>query len=653
MAVATLQNVEKSYGQRVLLDHASLTIYEGERVGFIGPNGAGKSTLFKILTGHIVPESGDVAITRGIKIGHLEQDPQFDPGNTVIDEAELAFARLHELNHKLRDLEHKMAEVQGDALEKVMEDYQTVQHDFDLEGGYAFQHKLEATLEGVGLDRASWEQPVTSLSGGQKSRLALAKILIAEPDLLLLDEPTNHLDLAAIEWVENYLKDFKGAVIVISHDRYLLDRIATRIVWLNQAKLYSYPGNYSAFVEQKELQELTQQRAYEEQQADIEKQKEFVRRFGAGQRAREAKGREKRLNRLLESDDLIQGVANQRSINIGMSTDQRAGDQVLQVRELSKNYDTRPLWSDVTFRVVRGERIGIIGPNGSGKTTLLESIAGRRDADSGVVKWGANITQGYYDQKLADFNPDFTVYEELSHGRVGTTPQEYRDILGALLFRGNDADKRMDMLSGGERARVALAKLILDKPNVLLLDEPTNHLDIASAEALENTLRAFPGTLLFVSHDRYFLNKLSTRLLVLDPVKGVTDFDGNYEKWHDKQLADAARAAELKAQKSKPQSKQPAPAPKPAAKPAPSGGGAATAVKKKDNPYLRPFGKLTLPELEREIQQTERAVESAQQSFGNPDVYKDPAKASKAQRDHDAAKAKLEQLEAEYYAREQ
>ncbi|HZZ41545.1 MAG TPA: ABC-F family ATP-binding cassette domain-containing protein [Tepidisphaeraceae bacterium] len=643
MAVATLSNVEKSYGQRVLLDHASLTVYEGERIGLIGPNGAGKSTIFKVLTNQIVPEAGEVAITRGVKLGHLEQDPQFDPGNTVIDEAELAFAKLHELNHKLRDLEHKMAEVEGDALEKVMEDYQNVQHEFDLEGGYAFQHKLEGTLEGVGLDRSSWEQSVTSLSGGQKSRLALAKLLIAEPDLLLLDEPTNHLDLAAIEWVENYLKDFKGAVIIISHDRYLLDRIATRIVWLNQAKLFSYTGNYSAFVEQKELQELSQQRAYEEQQEDIEKQKEFVRRFGAGQRAREAKGREKRLNRLLESDDLVQAVGQQRGINVNIDTSQRAGDQVLQVRELSKNYDTRPLWSEVSFRVVRGERIGIIGPNGSGKTTLLEALAGRREADSGVVKWGANITRGYYDQKLADFNPEFTVYDELSHGRVGTTPQEYRDILGALLFRGTDAEKRMDMLSGGERARVALAKLILDKPNVLLLDEPTNHLDIASAEALENTLRAFPGTLLFVSHDRYFLNKLSTRLLVLEPPKGVVDFDGNYEKWHEKVVADAARAAEMKAQKSKPAVKAAA---KPVQKEVKQGS-------KKDNPYLRPFGKLTLQELEKEIQKTERGVEAAQNTLSDPKVFKDAGKAGKVQGEYEAAKAKLVALEAEYYAREQ
>src|SRR3954468_4697633 len=368
MAIASLTNVEKHFGRKVLFEKLDLAIFEGERVGFIGANGAGKSTLFKMLTGEVQPDQGTVAVGRNYKIGYLVQNPTFDLENTVIDEAELGFAQLHDLAHRMRDLEHKMAEVEGDALEKVLEKYQDVQHEFDLAGGYAWQHKMEATLLGVGLERETWEQKVGVLSGGQRSRLALTKLLLSEPDLLLLDEPTNHLDLAAIEWLEKYLAEFKGAVVIISHDRFLLDRLATRIVWLNRAKIDSYPGNYSSYVEQRALHEQTQQRAYELQQKDIAKQEEFVRRFKAGQRSKEAKGREKRLERLKESDELVQSVGTQQRINLSLKTNLRAGDRVLQVRELSKSYGDNTLWKDVTLDISRGERVGIIGANGTGKT---------------------------------------------------------------------------------------------------------------------------------------------------------------------------------------------------------------------------------------------------------------------------------------------
>ena len=351
--------------------------------------------------------------------------------------------------------------------------------------------------------------------------MALAKLLVAEPDVLLLDEPTNHLDLAAIEWLENYLLDFKGAAVIISHDRYLLDRLATRIVWLTQNQLNSYPGNYTNFVEQKELHELTQQRAYQEQQEDIEKQKEFIRRFGAGQRSKEAKGREKRLNRLLESDEMVKSVETQKQIQIALSTDQRAGDRVLMVRHLTKSFPGKLLWDDLTFGLDRGERVGIIGPNGSGKTTLLKVLMGEEPSDAGELRWGANLKIGYYDQRLGDFNPEHTVFDAVSANRPAK-PQEVRNLLGALLFRG-----------------------LLDKPNVLLLDEPTNHLDIASCQALEEALRQFPGTIICVSHDRYFLDQTVNRMWVIQPPKMV-DFEGNYSGWVAKQreMAQAAAAAQ-------------------------------------------------------------------------------------------------------------
>ena len=542
MAIATLSNVEKHFGKKVLFEKADMAIFEGERVGFIGANGAGKTTLFKMLTGQVQPDVGTVAVSKGTRVGYLVQNPSFDLDSTVLDEAELGFAELHDLSHKMRDLEHKMAETTGEQLEKVLEKYQTVQHAFDIAGGYAWQHKMEATLLGVGLGRETWEQKVSVLSGGQRSRLALAKLLLSEPELLLLDEPTNHLDLAAIEWLENYLADFKGAVVIISHDRYLLDRLATRIVWLNRAKLDSYPGNYSAYVGQRELHEQTQQRAYELQQKDIAKQQEFVRRFKAGQRSKEAKGREKRLERLLESDEVVQKVAVQHKINLSLNTSQRAGDRVLQIRELSKSFGQLKLWDNISLEIARGERVGIIGPNGSGKTTLLKVLMGTESADAGNFKWGANLNIGYYDQRLDMLKPKHTLMDTIQEGR-NVSDKSAREVLALMLFRNDDLPKTVEMLSGGEKARVRLAQLLMDKPNVLVLDEPTNHLDIASREALESALGGFEGTILCVSHDRYFLDHAVERLWVVNP-PAVSDFDGNYSEWVAKQAADQKRGKE-------------------------------------------------------------------------------------------------------------
>ena len=640
MPIATLTNIEKHFGKRVIFENLEFMIDRGERVGLIGPNGAGKSTMFTILTGDLAPDVGSVSIAKTVKVGHLVQDPRFDMANTVMDEAELAFARLHQLSHQMRELEHDMAEHAGDDLDKTMEKYTEVQGAFDLAGGYAWQHKLEATLLGVGLDRPIWEQPVGTLSGGQRSRLALAKLLISEPDLLLLDEPTNHLDLAAIAWLENYLLAFTGAVLLISHDRYLLDRLATRIVWLTGHKLRSFPGNYSAFVEQRAHAELTQQRAYEEQQEDIEKQKEYIRRFGAGQRATQAKGRKRRLDSLLESGDVLQAVATTSKIRLSIDTDQRSGDQVLQVRELSKSFGERTLWTDVGFFVKRGERIGVVGPNGAGKTTLLEVLLGRADADAGNIRWGANLTLGYYDQKLDQFDPDATVYDEVAADREGVTEKDVRDVLAMMLFKKSDGEKPIKLLSGGERARVRLAQLLLDRPNVFLLDEPTNHLDVDSCTALEGALVDFPGTILCVSHDRYFLDKVATRLLVIDP-PGITDFEGGYTAWQQK-TAEQAAAKAVPAKKDPPRKEQPKAAPSQQPKqPA-----------KKDNPYARPFGRLSVKDLEREIAETEVAVTDSQRDLSLPAVQRDAGRSKRATADHAALEKKLKELEAEYYARE-
>ncbi|MDB5294555.1 MAG: ATPase componens of transporter with duplicated ATPase domain [Phycisphaerales bacterium] len=661
VSVVTLNQIEKTLGSRTLFDKLDLNVELGERVGMVGPNGAGKTTLLRIITNAFEVDAGLVALAKGTRVGYLTQDPVFNDANTVIDEAELAFGALHVLAHQMRDLEHQM-EHAGDGLDAVLAKYQDTLHDFELAGGYAWRNKLEAALLGVGLGQEHWEKAVGSLSGGQKSRLALAKILIAEPDLLLLDEPTNHLDLAAIEWLENYLLGFPGAVLLISHDRYLLDRLATRIVNLVRGKLKSYPGNYSSFLQQKELEELSQKRAYEEQQADIEKQKEFIRRFGAGQRSKEAKGREKRLNRLLISDQMVTAVDQQKSVSLKLSTEQRAGDQVLQIRELAKGYGGTTLWDVEKIDVKRGERIGIIGPNGSGKTTMLKVLLGDEPADAGTLRWGANLNIGYYDQRLGmdEFDPENTVLEEVLGDRP-LTEQQLRNTLGSMMFSGDDAVKRVGVLSGGERARVRLAQLLLDKPNVLVLDEPTNHLDIATCEALEQTLRDFPGTIVCVSHDRYFLDHACTRLFVIDP-PAVVDFDGRYSEWASKHAAaEQQRKRDAKQQKADPKgkqdargksdSRQPQNQAKVEPKPATSAG-KKPADRRNDNPYARPFGRLTVKELEAQITDTEVALAECQQSFATPAVSRDPSRLKRARADADALAKKLKGLEEEFYSRE-
>ena len=638
MPIAVLNKISKSFGDRVLFQDASLNVYRGQRVGLVGANGSGKSTLMRILIGEIIAESGDASIRKTIRFGYLPQEPEFSPGNTVIDEAELAFQELHELAHRLRDAEHQMAHEQGDELDRTLKRYQTLVQQFDAAGGHAWRHRVEAILLGVGLPQAMWEQDVATLSGGQRSRLALGKLLVQEPDLLLLDEPTNHLDLEAIQWLEDYLIDFRGAVLIISHDRYLLDRICTRIAWVHDAHVSAYDGNYSDFIQQRELLELTQQRQFQRQQEEVEKTKEFIRRFSAGQRAREAKGREKRLKRFLASDQLVGSVQQQQTIHLSFSTDLRAGDQLLSVRELSKRYDDKQLWSNLMFDVRRGERIGIIGSNGSGKTTLLETLIGLRDADAGKIRWGTNLNIGYYDQDFGDLDEEKTVLDQVLDTRGEMGIQTVRDMLGAMLFSDDTVEKKIAVLSGGERARVRLAELLLDKPNVLLLDEPTNHLDIASREALEQTLLKFEGSLICVSHDRYFLKRICKRLMILKP-PAMEDFPGNYEEWQWKQKHSAAESA------------KPAATAKPAA-PVKPAAPATAAAKKKDNPYLRLFGRLTTEQLEHEIAAAEDGIIDCEMAFADPDTFKDAGRARELQDEYEGLKQRLVQLEQEYFSRE-
>lgn len=641
-------NIRKSFGPQTLFDALNLRLDRGERVGLIGENGSGKTTLLNILTGQLEPDSGQVQIARGTSVGYLRQDAVFPAGSTLIDEAESAFAALHEQAHRLRKLEHAMAEPLADH-DPVMREYDRLRHDYEAAGGYAWHHRLEATLMGVGLPRELWETSVELLSGGQKSRLALAKLLVAEPEVLLLDEPTNHLDLAAIEWLESYLLRFTGSVLLISHDRFLLDRLATRVVWLTQKRLFSYPGNYSAFVKQRETAELTQARAYEKQQADIEKQSEYVRRFKAGQRARQAKGREKRLNRLLASDEMVAEVAKTKRWSLSFETGGGGSENVVRVEDLAKSYGELHLWRDVSFAMKRGQRLGIVGPNGSGKTTLLRCLIGEEEADAGTVRWGHGLSIGYYDQRLDDFEPENSVIEEVWDGRPEMKEPQLRTILGSMRFSGETIFKPMSALSGGERARVALTKLLLDKPNVLLLDEPTNHLDITSRDALDTALRDFAGTIIAVTHDRYFLSSVTQRLLIFEPPE-VRVFAGTWPQWLEKRAAEAGEAsrADGAGQRNAWEGPRPFGPSEQAARSDEEG----TKSGRSKNKYARPFGTLTTAALEASITETEIELAQAQSAFADGARMSDPAEARRLQSEFERLSKQLEQLEEEYFSRE-
>ncbi len=623
-------NLVHAVGGRTLFDGLSLRLDRGDRAGLVGDNGAGKTTLLRCLTGELTPDAGDVSTARGTTVGLLRQDPDFTPGNTCLDEAEASFAELHTLAAEMRRLEHEMA----DGHPEVMDAYTRVSHDFEQAGGYDWRHRVEAALTGVGLGRELWEADVDRLSGGQRSRLQLAVLLVRRPDVLLLDEPTNHLDLDAIEWLENELGRFKGAVLLVSHDRFLLDRLANRIDHMEGRQVQSYPGNYAAFVKQREADALTRERAFEKQQRMIEKEAEYVRRFKAGQRARQAKGRETRLNRMLASGDLVTKQRSGRGMGLSFAADKHQGDFVLRTTGMAKAFGKNVLWNDVAFTMAGGERLGIVGPNGCGKTTLLRCLVGEADADAGEVRWAPDLKLGYYDQRLDDFDPDNSVLDELYPAAVaaGQTEKQLRSTLGTMRFGGDDVFKPMSALSGGERARVALTRLLLEGPDVLVLDEPTNHLDLVSREALEEALRDFAGSILAVSHDRYFLSNVTGRLLVMGR-GGAVDFRGGWRDW----LARRDAASPAKPPAVKKNGHIP-----PKAKP----------KSNKANKYLRPFGTLATPDLERRITNAEVELAELQGATADGVTMSDPSAAKRVAADLERVGKQLAQMEEEYFSRE-
>jgi ATP-binding cassette subfamily F protein 3 len=534
-----LSEVYKSFGAQDVLRGASLQINPGEHVGLVGRNGAGKTTIFRLVTQEETPDSGEVVRARGLKLGLLAQHVHFEAGSTVHESALAAFGRLQSIEHEMHELEHRMADAGGD-LEKVLARYSDLQHEYEREGGFEYSAKAEAILQGLGFDRETWPMETEKLSGGQQNRLGLARLLLSEPDVLLLDEPTNHLDVNAVEWLEEFLQSYASAFVIISHDRYFLDRACRRIIEVDRGRATSYTGNYSDYLVEREEQREIQQRAYDNQQRLIAKTEEFIRRNLAGQKTKQAKSRRTMLQRL----DRVEAVrGDQASGDFRMQDIERAGTHVLTVTEATIGYPDKTLAIDISLILRRGECLGVIGPNGSGKTTFVRTIIGRLPSLSGEVRWGTKVQIGYYAQQLEDLDERNEIIMELRRvAPSSATAGELRSFLAKFLFFGDDVYKHVRDLSGGEKGRLALAKLIYSGVNVLVLDEPTNHLDIPSREALEEALEAYEGTIITISHDRYFLDRVATQILALDGAGKAEHYNGDYTEYHD------WRAARLKSE---------------------------------------------------------------------------------------------------------
>ncbi|GAA4828464.1 ABC-F family ATP-binding cassette domain-containing protein [Paenibacillus vulneris] len=556
-----VSGITKSYGINTVLSNISLQIEARERIGLVGVNGAGKSTLLQIIAGEMSYDSGDIFKAKETKIGYLKQNSGLVSDRSIWDEMKSVFAHLEEAEQELRKLEMMMADpdvlASDKQTEETMKRYAALSEWFKEQGGYEAEARIRGILHGMGFGDFAPETPIHTLSGGQKTRLALAKMLLQAPDLLLLDEPTNHLDIPTLTWLEGYLRSYSGAILVVSHDRYFLDALVNAIYEIERTTSKRYTGNYTRYVETKQAEYEIQMKQFEKQQEEISKMEEFVQRNIV--RASTTKRAQSRRKALEKMERLDKPLGDLKRASFAFEVEQPSGKEVLQVSDVSISYDGRkPLLHNVSFQLRRGDTAALIGPNGIGKSTLLKTLIGSRQQDQGEIRWGANVRIGYYDQEQKGLNPNNTVLDEVWNEFPNLEEARIRTVLGSFLFSGEDVFKKIAALSGGEKARVSLAKLMLQKANVLILDEPTNHLDLFSKEVLESALIDYEGTLLFISHDRYFLNKMAESMLELKS-DGVTTYLGNYDDYVEKkqelaemeQQRQAAEAAKQKGSSSK------------------------------------------------------------------------------------------------------
>ena len=552
MIVLQGRKISKAFGEQDVLKEITFSIKEDERVGLIGGNGSGKTTFLRCLAGQLQPDQGEVMVATDTTLGYLEQMPELEPGIIAWEAVMQSFANLLEQRRSLRAMEEKMASVTGQELERLMAAYARVTEEYERAGGYECESTARRILIGMGFKEEEFDKPLAHFSGGQKTRLNLARLLALSPDLLLLDEPTNHLDMPAVEWLESFLQTYPGAVLVVSHDRMFLDRVVTRVAEICGGKLKSYEGNYSTYIEKRQADDLAQQKAYEKQQEEIQATEDYIRRYGAGIKARQARGRMLQLNRL----ERLQ--APEQSLSIRWShfpLRRQSARDVLSVDKVSKSYGSRLVLRDFTFEIKKGEKWALIGPNGCGKTTLLKIIAGEMQADAGQVQLGSRVDMAYFSQAHETLSMDSTVLDEIIYN-FDLTIEQARTYLGSMFFHGDDVFKRIKDLSGGEQGRLALLKIILTGANFLVLDEPTNHLDIGSRQAVEEMLAAFPGTILLVSHDRYLIDQVVDQLLAFEDGQ-LKRYWGNYS-YYARKVEEKLRQQEREDREKQAAQRQPA-----------------------------------------------------------------------------------------------
>lgn len=537
MIVLSSKEIHKTFGIDIILENITFSVNEGDKIGLIGPNGAGKSTLFKILMGIMDYDSGELFIDKNKNLGYLSQHLSLDSSNTIYDEMLKVFEDIINLENKMRSLEVKMNEPYDPSNEeyhnKIIKDYSVATELYNNRGGYTYKGEISKVLKGLGFTEQDFNKTINLLSGGQKTRVSLCKLLLTNPQILLLDEPTNHLDLEAIEWLEDYLKAYKGTIIIISHDRYFLDAITNRTMELLNGRMNSYDGNYTKFIDYKKTNYEVKLKAFNLQQAEIKRQEDIIEKFRSFNREKSIKAAESRQKALDKIDRIDAPDRDPRAAKISFSTLIKSGNDVLHVENMSKRYGDKLLFQGLNLDIKREEKVALIGENGRGKTTLLKIIMDNIDADTGLKLLGKNVFLGYYDQEQSDLNLEKTILDEIWDDFPDMTTTQIRSALAAFLFTGDDVFKEINKLSGGEKCRINLLKLMLSKSNFLLLDEPTNHLDIMSREALEDAIMDYDGTVLVISHDRYFLNKVINKICELNE-DGVKEYLGNYSYYVEK-----------------------------------------------------------------------------------------------------------------------
>ena len=655
-ALLEVSRLGKRFRGLTAMAGVSFSVTAGTVHGLIGPNGAGKTTLFKILAGLETPDHGEVVISKNTRWSYVSQQPTLDPDETLRHQVSLVFEELHELERQIHQTADLLAHhTEGPEHDEALEKYGHLEEQFQHMGGYEIERRVETVLDQLGFAQRDLDLPIKALSGGQKSRAQIARLLLEGPDLMLLDEPTNHMDLKMLDWLEDTLNEGQGmadvAMVIVSHDRYFLDSVVDQIWDMQGGKIEKFPGNYSAFVELKADRQLSQQRSYEQQQAYIAKEEEYIRRFGANQRARQARGRKKRLDRLkagggeqglITTTALVSAVRRDgRRMVLNLEVQKPSGIDVLKAEGLTKSFPEKKLFENLDLHVLRGRRLGIIGPNGSGKTTLLNSLFGEMPIDSGKIKWGHGVVLQYYRQEHQDLELHNNVLDELQKVRLTATQQELRDLSALFLFSGDTVDKKLEVLSGGERSRVAMAKLLLKPTNTVLMDEPTNHLDMQTCEVLEKALDSYDGTLILVSHDRFFMDQVCDNLLVLQGDGSWKLYAGSYTDYlaavaKEKTAALTAKRDAEKLERQKNVERETAERERQRAQ------REKTALAKPKLPQK--FQKLTVAQIEGQIINIEATIHSLEDSFANPRVAANAQAMKDLRLKYDRAKRDLVEL---------